>query len=98
MRVMARQRVSVTLDDDVIAQARRWAGAGGLSSYVEAALREKVRRDEEEKVGAEARRQALLAWFDELEAADPSTPEEREEADRWVAEILAKMEANRCDE
>jgi hypothetical protein len=93
VQLMARRRVSITLDDDVIARARRWAeGRGGLSSYVQEALLERIRRDEEEKLSAEERGRELLAWFEELEAADPSTPEEREEAKRWVARVLGEAE------
>jgi len=64
---MATQKVSVTLEKTAIQRARRTAGPRGLSSYIDAALEEKLERDE--------RRSAFLAYLDELEAADP-TPEE----------------------
>lgn len=63
---MATQKVSVTLESTAIARAREAAGPRGLSSYLDAALEEKLERDE--------RRQALLAYLDELERKDP-TPE-----------------------
>ena len=64
---MATQKVSVTLEAEAIKRARLAAGPRGLSSYVDAALQEKLERDE--------RRTALLALLGELEAADP-TPSE----------------------
>ncbi|MEZ5136867.1 MAG: hypothetical protein R2699_17935 [Acidimicrobiales bacterium] len=62
---MATQKVSVTLESTAIERAasRRTAG---LSSYLDAALEEKLERDE--------RRQAFLEYLHELERADP-TPE-----------------------
>ena len=63
---MATQKVSVTLESTSIERARKVAGPRGLSSYLDAALEEKLGRDE--------RRQALLDYLDELERADP-TPE-----------------------
>jgi len=61
---MATQKVSVTLEAEAIERARHAAGPRGLSSYVDAALQEKLERD--------GRRNALLALLDELEAADPT--------------------------
>lgn len=66
MRDMTTQKVSVTLEAEAIERARRTAGPRGLSSYLGTALAEKFERDE--------RRDALLTYLDELEAADP-TPE-----------------------
>lgn len=63
---MSTQKVSVTLESTSIERARRVAGPRGLSSYLDAALEEKLERDE--------RRQAFLEYLDELEAEDP-TPE-----------------------
>lgn len=63
---MATQKVSVTLESTAIERARQAAGPRGLSSYLGAALQEKLERDE--------RRQAFLEYLDELERADP-TPE-----------------------
>ncbi len=63
---MATQKVSVTLDSSAIDRARAVAGPGGLSPYLDAALEDKLERDE--------RRRAFLDYLDELEAANP-TPE-----------------------
>jgi hypothetical protein len=75
---MPTQKVSITLEAESIAQARRFAGPRGLSSYVDAALAEKLEQD--------AKRLAFLAHVAELDAGDPPTPEERrrgeEDADR----------------
>jgi hypothetical protein len=69
---MATQKVSVTLEAEAIERARHAAGPRGLSSYVDAALQEKLERDE--------RRTALLALLDELEAADPTPADVRARA------------------
>ena len=83
MLTMATRKVSVTLDEDAIERARQIAGPRGLSSYVDAALHEKLERDD--------RRRALLEYFDELDAVDPPTEEEKERADRWVADLMSKI-------
>ena len=75
----------MTLEADAIERARRTAGPRGLSSYLDSALAEKLERDE--------RRDALLAYLDELEAADP-TPETtkrraRKRADRIRAQVTS---------
>lgn len=54
----------MTLEAEAIERARHAAGPRGLSSYVDAALQEKLERDE--------RRTALLALLDELEGTDPT--------------------------
>lgn len=69
---MATQKVSVTLEAEAIERARQAAGPRGLSSYVDAALQEKLDRD--------ARRTALVALLNELEAADPTPPDVRARA------------------
>ena len=71
-RNMATQKVSVTLQAEAIERARQVAGPRGLSSYVDAALQEKLERD--------ARRNALLVLLDELEAADPTPADVRARA------------------
>jgi hypothetical protein len=71
---MTTQKVSVTLEATAIEQARKAAGPRGLSSYLDAALQEKLERDE--------RRRAFLEHLDELEAADPTAPEIRSRGTR----------------
>jgi hypothetical protein len=68
--ILAKRKVSVTLGVDRIKQARELAGPRGLSSYINAALQEKLERED--------RRQAIIEWLDELDAADPPTEEEKE--------------------
>jgi hypothetical protein len=80
---MATQKVSVTLEGEAIERARRLAGPRGLSSYLDAALQEKLERD--------ARRLALLAYLDELEAADPSDEIVRKRAARRATAIRRKV-------
>jgi hypothetical protein len=77
--VMTTQKVSVTLDEDSIARARRSAGPRGLSRYVDEALAEKLERDE--------RRAAILEYLDELEAAEPTPEDVRRDAEREAARI-----------
>lgn len=76
---MATQKVSVTLEADSIERARRTAGPRGLSSYLDAALEEKLERDE--------RRSAFLAYLDELEAADPTPDDVKRRAARRADRI-----------
>lgn len=42
---MAREKVSLTLDDELVAEARRRSGRQGLSSYVNLALRRQLQYD-----------------------------------------------------
>jgi hypothetical protein len=81
---MATRKVSVTLDEDAIERAQQIAGPRGLSSYIDAALQEKLDRDDS--------RRALLEYFDELDAIDPPTEEERRQAAQRAARIRAEVE------
>jgi hypothetical protein len=80
---MATQKVSVTLEAEAIERARHAAGPRGLSSYVDAALQEKLERDE--------RRHALLALLDELEAGDPTPADVRERAARRASRLRSAV-------
>jgi hypothetical protein len=82
---MATQTVSVTLEAEAIERARHAAGPRGLSSYVDAALHEKLERDE--------RRNALLALLDELEAGDPTPADVRARAAKRADHLRAAVEA-----
>ena len=42
---MATEKVSLTLDEELVAEARERAGARGLSGYVNRALRHQLQRD-----------------------------------------------------
>ena len=76
---MATQKISVTLESSAIERARRAAGPRGLSSYVDAALEDKLERDE--------RRRAFLEYLDELEANDPTPDSIKQRASRRAAKI-----------
>lgn len=80
---MATQKVSVTLEADAIEKARQAAGPRGLSSYLDAALQEKLERDE--------RRDALLTLLGELETTDPTPPEIRARAVKRAARIRSAV-------
>ena len=82
---MATQKVSVTLGAEAIERARHAAGPRGLSSYVDAALREKLERDE--------RRHALLALLDELEASDPTPADVRARAAKRAGRLRSAVDA-----
>ena len=83
MSAMATQKVSVTLEAEAIERARLTAGPRGLSSYLDAALHEKLERDE--------RRSALLDLLDELEAADPTPTDVRVNARKRAARLRAAV-------
>jgi hypothetical protein len=76
---MATQKVSVTLEAEAIEHARQVAGPRGLSSYLDAALNEKLDRD--------ARRRAFLEYLEEREAADPTPQHVRDRATRRAAQL-----------
>jgi hypothetical protein len=76
---VATQKISVTLEATAIARARKAAGPRGLSAYVDAALEDKLERDE--------RRRSFLAFLDELEAADPTSEQTKRRAQRRAARI-----------
>ncbi len=42
---MATEKLSLTLDEELVAEAREAAGARGLSGYVNPALRQQLQRD-----------------------------------------------------
>lgn len=93
--MVAVRRVSVRLDEATVERARQRAGPRGLSAYLAAALEEKLERDEQQEFRDERNRLAFIAWLDELNEADPPTPEEEESARQWVAQYLAEVEASR---
>ena len=81
---MPTQKVSVTLEAEAIERARQAAGPRGLSSYLDAALQEKLERDD--------RRESLLALLRELEDADPMTAEARDRATKRAGQLRATVE------
>jgi hypothetical protein len=75
----------VTLEATAIERARRVAGPRGLSAYVDAALEDKLERDE--------RRRSFLAFLDELEAADPASEQTKQRARRHASKIRDAVSA-----
>ena len=72
---MSTEKVSLTLDDELVEQARRHAGQRGLSGYVNQALRRQLQRDR------------LITFLEEVdEAAGPVDESVMEEVRReWPA-------------
>jgi hypothetical protein len=85
IRIMATQKISVTLETSAIERAREAAGPRGLSAYVDAALEDKLERDE--------RRRSFLAFLDELEAADPTSEQTKRRAQRRASKIRDAVSA-----
>jgi hypothetical protein len=77
---MATTKVSATLEQQTLTAIRTRVGPRGVSSYLEQAAREKLERDE--------RRQRIRAYLAELDAEDPISGEERDQARRLVDGIL----------
>jgi hypothetical protein len=72
---MATEKVSLTLDSNVLKQARRRAGRRGLSSFVDDALRVKLQHER------------LGEWLDEMDSKYGPVPEpvKREVEREWRA-------------
>jgi len=83
MPCTATQKISVTLESSAIERARRTVGPQGLSSDVDAALEDRLERDE--------RRRAFLEYLDELEANDPTPDSVKQRAGRRVAKIQSAV-------
>jgi hypothetical protein len=73
---MATEKVSLTLDEDLVSEAREAVGTRGLSGYVNRALRQQLQRDR------------LAGLLEELEQENgPIEPRVMEEARRaWPAQ------------
>jgi hypothetical protein len=78
---MATKPISATLQELTLARIDERVGPRGVSAYLEAAAQEKLDRDDSHD--------AFLAYLEELEAADPSTPEQIEAGRKIAADILA---------
>ena len=85
IKIMATQKISVTLETSAIERAREAAGPRGLSAYVDAALEDKLERDE--------RRRSFLAFLDELEEADPTSEQTKLRAERRASKIRDAVSA-----
>ncbi len=73
----------MTLDSSSIDRARAVAGPRGLSSYLDAALEDKLERDE--------RRRTFLDYLDGLEAANPTSETAKRRASRRANRLRASM-------
>ena len=73
-------RITITVDDDVLAEVRSIVAPGEVSAYVLEALRQRLRCDP---------LQRLLDQLDEWYG--PLTDEERAEGDQWWKDINEKF-------
>lgn len=80
---MATQKVSVTLEAGAIARARQMAGRRGLSAYLDAALSEKLAREQQ--------RRSILDYLDALEASDPTSQSTKRRAARRASQIRERV-------
>ncbi len=80
---MATRKISLTLDEALLAELRAQVGPRGVSSYVDEAVRDRLDSDR--------RRQALIQALDELDELDPPTDEERAAGERWADELTARF-------
>ena len=80
---MATDRITVTIDEDVLAELRTRVGPGEVSSFVVDAVRAKLRRD------------PVLDMLDQLDRLDPAGPltqEELTEGDQWLDAVLDQLQ------
>jgi ABC-type sulfate/molybdate transport systems ATPase subunit len=73
---VAQDRITITIDPDVLDELRAQVPTGEISAYVVEALRRRLRRD------------PVMAMLDELdERFGPTDAESRKEAEQWLAQI-----------
>lgn len=77
---MSVSRITITIDDDTLAELRQQAGQGEVSAYVVEALRERLRRDPVER---------LLARLDDLYG--PLTADEIEAGEQWWDQMMQRL-------
>ena len=77
---MAATRVTVTIDEDTLAELKQRVGPGEVSAFVVEALRHKLRIDPIME---------LLRQLDEMYG--PLTPEEIEEGETWYDEAMKRL-------
>lgn len=76
---MATEKVSLSLDDELVAEARERVGSRGLSSYVNQALRHQLQHDRLTSLLAELEQEhgpIEPGVIDEVRRAWPATPEQ----------------------
>lgn len=71
---MGTVKVSVTLQEEHVREAKQRAGTRGLSAYLDDMLRRQLQRERLER------------YLDELEQEFPRTDDEKAAAERWVDE------------
>ena len=80
---MATDRITVTIDEDVLAELRTRVGPGEVSSFVVEAVRAKLQRD------------PVLDMLDQLDRLDPAGPltrEELTEGNQWLDAVLDQLQ------
>ena len=80
---MATDRITVTIDEDVLAELRARVGPGEVSAYVVEAVRSKLQRD------------PVLDMLDQLDRLDPTGPlaqAELTEGDQWLDAVLDQLQ------
>ncbi len=77
---MPSTRITVTIDEDTLAELKARVGPGQVSSFVVEALRHKLRIDPIEE---------LLRQLDTMYG--PLTPEELEEGEEWYDEAMQRL-------
>jgi hypothetical protein len=80
---MATDRITITIDEDVLAELRARVGPGEVSAYVVEAVRAKLQRD------------PVLDMLDQLDRLDPTGPltqEELTEGNQWLAAVLDQLQ------
>lgn len=75
---MGTVKVSITLQEEHVKEAKRRAGKGGLSAYLDDMLRRQLQRER------------LQEMLDQWEREDPTPADEKEAARRWVDEQWPK--------
>ena len=77
---MATSRITVTIDDEVLAELRTQVGPGDVSAFVTEAIRNRLRKD------------PIMELIEQLgEIYGPITDDERAEAEVWVQEIERQL-------
>ena len=80
--MVASDRITITIDEDVLAELRTRVGPGEVSAFVVEAVRAKLRRD------------PVLDMLDQLDRLDPAGPltqKELTEGDRWLEAVLDQL-------
>lgn len=80
IQFVAAQRITITVDEEVLAELKSRVGPGGVSAYVVDALRARLQKDPIME---------LLEILDEI--AGPLTDDEIAEGERWWKEVKERL-------